>query len=60
MANAMTEREATRNRDVSRADVDGGGLSVSRILVLGAAIGLAAFAMKQIPDLRRYLKMRSM
>ncbi|HEY2378748.1 MAG TPA: hypothetical protein VGH98_22390 [Gemmatimonadaceae bacterium] len=37
-----------------------GGLSLKRLILVGVAIGVAAMAVKQLPDLRRYLKMKSM
>jgi hypothetical protein len=55
-----TAIETRRERNTSVSSESGGGLSVQRIILFGAAVGLAAFALKQMPDLRRYLKLRSM
>lgn len=57
--NHLSEMESSAD-ETSTRDADGKGLDISRILLIGAAVGIAAFAVKQLPDLRRYLKMRSM
>ena len=57
-SNTAIETQRERNRSVS-SESGGGGLSVQRLILFGAALGLAAFALKQMPDLRRYLKLRS-
>jgi hypothetical protein len=58
-SNAVVERESTNEAPV-RAESNGGGLNIQRIVLIGVAIGIAALAVKQFPDLRRYLKMKSM
>lgn len=59
-SNTAIETQRERNRAVSSESGEGGGLSLQRLILFGAAVGLAAFALKQMPDLRRYLKLRSM
>lgn len=66
MANEST---ATERKDASssagerKSDAgrnNGNGLSFSRLLLLGVAAGAGYMLLKQLPDLKRYLKMRSM
>jgi hypothetical protein len=45
--------------EVQQSDANG-GLNLKRLIIVGVAVGVAAFALKQLPDLRRYLKLRSM
>jgi hypothetical protein len=59
-SNEFAERETTDDATAQSQADGGGGVSISRVLLLGAAVGLAAFAVKQLPDLRRYLRLRSM
>ena len=51
--------ENTRRSEIRHVDSDG-GLNLKRLILVGVAVGVAAFALKQLPDLRRYLKLRSM
>jgi hypothetical protein len=50
-----------RRREVSARDGDTGGVPLWALVGLAAAVGLGAFAWYTFgPDLRRYLKIRSM
>ena len=49
---ASTEPETSRSDD--------GSSNLTRLLVVGAAVGLGLVLMKQMPDSKRYLRMRSM
>jgi len=46
-------------RDTDACRNHNNGMSFSRLLLLGVAAG-AGHVLKQLPDLKRYLKMRSM
>jgi hypothetical protein len=59
-SNALAEKETREDFAPPKQANGDGGLTVGRILLIGAAVGLAAFAVKQLPDLRRYLRLRSM
>lgn len=66
MANESTGTERkdgpalTGDRGADAGHSNSNGISMSRLLLLGVAAGAGYLLLKQLPDLKRYLKMRSM
>ena len=66
MANESTITEdkgtstPTGDRGADAGHNHGNGMSMSRLLLLGVAAGAGYLLLKQLPDLKRYLTMRSM
>jgi hypothetical protein len=53
--------DGERRQEVTARTENGGGVPLWAVVGLAAAVGLGAFAWYQFgPDLRRYLKIRSM
>ena len=58
----MNDDARTDERSMSDDVGNGGGVGsgLARLLLIGLAVGAAVVAVRQLPDIRRYLKMRSL